>query len=100
MGDEPAVMVDDSFWSRPAMLVALAGPAPTRNRTEIHGSAVRQATLAELVALVMETHPAERWRYSIVTDNDPWMTATDIEAAAYRDDFPFPAALDCGRHAT
>ena len=96
--NQPDVPIDDTFWTRPATLVALGGPAPDRDLTEIRGEAVWQASLVELVALVMETHPAERWRYSIVTDDDPWMTATDIEAVAFRGDFPFKDALETGRH--
>lgn len=88
---------DTSFWSRPAVLVALDGASPTLELTEVHGKAVRRAEVAELVADVMREHPADRWRYSVVTEMDGWMTATDIEVIAFRGDFPFPDALAAGR---
>lgn len=88
---------DASFWSRPAVLVALDGELPTLELTEVHGKALRRADVATLVADVMRQHPADRWRYSVVTEMDGWMTATDIEVIAFRKDFPFPDALAAGR---
>jgi hypothetical protein len=97
-GEEPTrAHPDTSFWSRSAVLVALDGERPPLELTEVHGRAVRRGDMATLVADVMREHPADRWRYSIVTEVDGWMTATDIEVIAFRKDFPFPDALAAGR---
>jgi hypothetical protein len=67
-------------FSMPATLLALEGKVAMG--TVLYGGPVGEGSLGRLVGKVMSTAPDERWRYSILTDRESYMTVSEIEMLA------------------
>jgi hypothetical protein len=79
--------MDAATWGTPGKLLRVEGEIAPGTRG-LRGQAVKEGPLGLLVRQVMSDPAAEHWRYSIVMESRPLLTAVDIRLLAARPDYP------------